>query len=145
MAILKKKRDSGHSDKQRGGVQESLAALDEEWRSLQETALVTHLRPGSPTWLELTAALDLPASAPNHLAVAVAPGRNWGKEFDHFAVELVRVMQSPSSGAEIILDRARTRVFRYDRPFELKMLREMSPWNSDRPCIEEVRKDGRSV
>jgi hypothetical protein len=116
--------------------------LDEVWESIASTALVTHLKPGSTIWLQLTSLFGLPSTTTFQIGVAVSPGSTWDKEFQNFALELVRVLADPSDPTVLPPPRNRARVFRYPEPVRARMLRHLSPIIPDLPCIEVLRIDG---
>jgi hypothetical protein len=118
-----------------------LATFDEVWGSVAATALITYLKPGSPIWLQLVGIFMLPSTTTFQIGVAVTPGSTWNSDFQTFAVELVRVLASPSDPGVLPPTRTRIRVFRYLEPIVLNMLRNVSPIVPDVPCIEVLRID----
>ena len=119
--------------------------LYKEWDSLEETALLTNLKPGNKNWLELISSFGLPSTTLFWIGVAVIPGSNWSADLDCFALELVRVVHNRDNPKQKPPDRSRARVLYYSVPVTDGMLRRISPMIPDRHCIEQTRVDDRVV
>lgn len=116
-------------------------ALDEDWQSLKQVAVVADITPGDKIWFDLITAFSLPATTIFPMRVATAPGSAWNRQFECFSFEFVRVVRHLGYPELTPPNCSRARVFHYNQPVSLGRLKPISPCVPNQPCIEQIRID----